>query len=475
MDASEAGQGEAVRGMTAGLGCGEQGHCADAEHDQPESDETGQPEAESGRLLHYRPWLTAGSEQLRALCGEVFDAIPAASSPPKRKPRADAVERRKLCTMSIIANLVAVGLSPAGHEALLLTVRKDAQSRYSKAPFTTEVLRDCLTGMAFLKVVSIEWGRAHVAATKVVISEGFRRRLELAGITPADVGKLPGAETILLRSRSERAGVTGDLMDYPETDLTRAMRAEMEELNASLCAADVRLDGRPLGPIHMVRIFQHHAEKPWGMHGRLYWGPHSNLEKGERYRLSIAGEELCDLDWSTCHLRIAYASAGIEPPAGDLYAIPGLEGHRAGVKEAFNALFNRRPPKAGQAFAPRLPRGTRAMLPTGWDGKLFLQAARDFHPAIIHLFGKPDVGLEFMKLEADMLLEALRRLRTVGCVGLGLHDGLMCQTRYRDDAIKVMQEVSREFLGWVIPVTEKAIWRPDAINSPLMDRPKGTA
>ncbi|MGR9131738.1 hypothetical protein [Rhizobium leguminosarum] len=446
----------------------EQSLSADAAHVLPELDETGQPEAEESRLLHFRPWLTAEGEKLKALCEEVFAAIPPPAITPGRKPRADAIERRKLCTVSLLANLVLLGLSRVRYEALLLSVRRDAKNRYTKAAFTAEVLRECLTALNFLEVVSIKWGRAHQAATRLTISEGFRRRLEADGITPADVGKLPGAETILLRTRGERSGITGDLVDYPETDLTRAMRREVEELNASLCSADIRLDGRPLGPIHMVRIFQHHPEKPWAMHGRLYWGPHSNLEKSERYRLSIAGEELCDLDWSSCHLRIAYASTGIEPPSGDLYAIPGLEEHRAGVKNAFNALFNRRPTETGQAFIPRLPRGTRLKMPAGWTGKLFLEAARQFHPAIAHLFGKPDVGLEFMKLEADMMLETLRRLREVGCVGLPLHDGLMCGKQYREEAIKVMQEVSQVFLGWATPVTEKAIWRPDTNNSPLM-------
>jgi hypothetical protein len=37
--------------------------------------------------------------------------------------------------------------------------------------------------------------------------------------------------------------------------------------------------------------------------------------------------------------RLAYAYLGVEAPTGDLYAIPGMEDYRSGVKLAFNVLL----------------------------------------------------------------------------------------------------------------------------------------
>jgi hypothetical protein len=38
------------------------------------------------------------------------------------------------------------------------------------------------------------------------------------------------------------------------------------------------------------------------------------------------------LDYSSMFARLAYAERGVQPPTGDLYAIPGLVGHRGAVK-----------------------------------------------------------------------------------------------------------------------------------------------
>jgi hypothetical protein len=45
------------------------------------------------------------------------------------------------------------------------------------------------------------------------------------------------------------------------------------------------------------------------------------------------------LDYSSMFARLAYASKGVQPQTRDLYAIPGLEGHRAAVKLGVSALL----------------------------------------------------------------------------------------------------------------------------------------
>src|SRR5208282_6029191 len=74
--------------------------------------------------------------------------------------------------------------------------------------------------------------------------------------------------------------------------------------------------------------------------GRLFGdGFWLTLASGRRAYIRIDGEVVADLDFSSMFARLAYAHLGIEAPSGDLYAIPGLESYRSGVKLAFNILL----------------------------------------------------------------------------------------------------------------------------------------
>jgi hypothetical protein len=66
--------------------------------------------------------------------------------------------------------------------------------------------------------------------------------------------------------------------------------------------------------------------------GRLFGGFWQGLQRERRSGIRIDGEPVATLDYSSMFARLAYASKGVRPPAGDLYAIPGLEGRRDAVK-----------------------------------------------------------------------------------------------------------------------------------------------
>ena len=76
--------------------------------------------------------------------------------------------------------------------------------------------------------------------------------------------------------------------------------------------------------------------------GRLYGGFWQNLKTARRRHIRINGEPVTALDYGSMFTRLAYAELGATPPAGDLYAIPGLEAYRSGVKRAMNCFPLRR-------------------------------------------------------------------------------------------------------------------------------------
>jgi hypothetical protein len=288
-------------------------------------------------------------------------------------------------------------------------------------------------------------------------------KLQTMGITLADIKHhVPFGETILLKRRGGR-GDASELVDYADTETSSTKRTQMQELNASLSNANVRYGGVPVEPFHMVRIFLDDPKaEPWTRHGRLYRGFHLNVKKEDRYKLTISGEELCDLDWSACFIHIAYGIAGAAFPTGDPYGIPGLEHCRDTVKAIMSALLSRRAGTSGDTLPDfKLPRGTAVGLPEGWNGKRFLQAAQSYHAPIAHLFETPEVWAETSFIESEMMLEVLEKLRASGCIALPCHDGLLCPQRFKGLAVVTMETVSKVRLGQAIPVTEKAILRPD--------------
>jgi hypothetical protein len=76
--------------------------------------------------------------------------------------------------------------------------------------------------------------------------------------------------------------------------------------------------------------------------GRMFGGFWENLARHRRANIRINGERVAVADFSSMFVRFAYTSKGLAPPMGDLYAIPGLEGHRRAVKAGVNGtLFDK--------------------------------------------------------------------------------------------------------------------------------------
>ena len=155
--------------------------------------------------------------------------------------------------------------------------------------------------------------------------------------------------------------------------------------------------------------------------GRLFGGFWTNLASGRRANIRIEGERVAHLDYSSMFARLAYAHIGATPPSGELYAIPGLEEYRSGVKLAFNVfLFDRRGsrrkwPKdemgigvGTDADAKASPNSEAArfegLLPAGWESTRRLRMAiLGKHPALSKAFGRR-LGYSLMFTQSQVLM-----------------------------------------------------------------------
>jgi hypothetical protein len=154
------------------------------------------------------------------------------------------------------------------------------------------------------------------------------------------------------------------------------------------------------------------------------------------------------LDYSSMFARLAYATKGVQPPTGDVYAMPGLEGYRGAVKLGVNALLfdqheRRQWPKTEEPDQ---------LLPRGWTLAKFRRALIERHPLIADCIGK-GLGFHLMHTESEIMVRVLTTLVSEGVTALPLHDGILVRKSHASIGKDAMEAVSRDMTSHVLPVT----------------------
>lgn len=415
-------------------------------------------------IIHHNPWLEPRGPALRRLATEIFNEIEqAGAGSDKRRPRKDAVERRRVAAGNLVASLAEIALRGNCESSVAVSARKEAATRYDRREIHRDVTTKAVKSLAEGGLLTLAVGQFLKSRTLIRPTAAFCERLAACGVTAADIGIASGGEPILLKARTGRRNEKVPV-DYADTDEIERLRQEVERISETLNRADLRLDGVPMPPVFMQRIYQienPNAPQVFNRHGRLWGGWWQTLKKERRGLISIDGEAICDLDFSACFLNLAYIRIGAPLPSGDPYALEGLVAcHRPALKKAFSALLFRDGEKR-----PRLPEEIRSELPDGWTMPRLIDAFTAKHPAIAPLFGS-GVGLEIMHTESEILVAALLELADQHIPALGMHDGLGLAVSKKDCGIAAMETASRRIAGVALPVTEKPLRVPDALTRP---------
>ena len=421
------------------------------------------------RLPWFDQWLAARGPTLRSLVSTARDALgkhEKDNGARRRARREDDQRRYEIAVETVVANLAHSALFNVTDKRLaILTGNKPRGfTRYDNDALG-KPLRRLLGDLEALGLVEWRWSPQRGVASSMAPTERLSAMVREAGITREDFGRQNSEEVILL-SRKRKMGewrdsrTERDWVNYTDTAETNAMRADMRRINAWLEDAAISFEddgGEPVD-VHdrtLRRMFMIHEGDPleqrFDLSGRLYGGFWQNLKRKRRAGIGIDGEPVALLDYSSMFTRLAYASKGIEPPNGDLYAIPGLEQHRNAVKVGVNALlFARR-------TLGRWPSTEEddQQPPAGWTMPRFRKALIDYHPAISDCFGT-GLGYSLMHIESEIMVRVLTQLASEKVVALPLHDGML--VRRFDTAIgrEVMEKVSKEVTSFILPVTESA-------------------
>lgn len=132
-------------------------------------------------------------------------------------------------------------------------------------------------------------------------------------------------EPVILRDAN------GQLLDYDDTRATRRMRDNLRWFNHALRSASMSFEATG----QLVRVFNQQFKRG----GRFYCtgGGWQCLPSEERAELTLAGEPVVELDFSSLHPVILYSRVGARPP-DDCYAVPGWP--RGLVKAALLRIIN---------------------------------------------------------------------------------------------------------------------------------------
>ncbi len=188
--------------------------------------------------------------------------------------------------------------------------------------------------------------------SSIAPSPWFSTKVAEFGVALSEFGR-DEAEEVIILTRNTRGPLSGsrkvyrEPIDYSDTGQTRHWREELRAVNAFLAQADIDFldDGlRPrIDPFDRVMrrrfLILPDQESRFDQGGRLFGGFWQTLKSERRRHIRIDGEPVAVLDYGSMFTRLAYAEIGATPPEGDLYAIPGLQGYRSGVKLAMNTLL----------------------------------------------------------------------------------------------------------------------------------------
>jgi hypothetical protein len=283
--------------------------------------------------------------------------------------------------------------------------------------------------------------------TSLQPSTRFKDMVAATGLTSEDIRLVPGGEVIHLRAARSEEFEKAPLIDYQDTSQTRRFRAEMLRINAWLAAADLSADEDQLPASDrfpdlsdrwLVRRF---TQGGFDTGGRLWGGFWGEMKKGSRRSaLMIDEEPAVELDFGQAGARILYGLAAQPVPHVDLYAVPGFERRREGVKKAMSAM----------SFASRrlkkMPKDVKRAFGKSDTMGVVAKAVEAFHWPIAHMFFV-GAGHRAQRIESDIMVATLLRLMDQGITALPVHDAVMVSRSAVRPAGQVMLEVFRDLAG----------------------------
>jgi hypothetical protein len=385
----------------------------------------------------------------------------------QRAPKAKDRLKFELAVEVIVCNLVALALSKRGHRSIAIIRANHASST---SPVYGKPFNRAVTLMEDLGLVSAEIGYRHDRWSRMSSSITATPEFKLPVVRGWDALELKGHDHLITLNTDGKR---------PPRRIPPGLKREVEAINAHLCTANIEA-GEVLhiaswsSTILDWLVTPQHAQLhrafkgDYASGGRLYGGWWQTLPRELRKDIRIDGsaagerarlEPVVNVDFSTMHVRLAYAEAHHQPPSGDLYDLTGRDHERhdwlrlrEGRKQLVSVMFMRkRPLTQWPGGTPREREDIQSRFPKGTRIKDETTAVRERHKAIADWF-ECDRGLKLQRTESDILVAVLLKLIARGITALPIHDAVLVAKSHGETAQRIMEAEARRITGARIPV-----------------------
>ncbi|MGO7307001.1 hypothetical protein ACCS91_24245 [Rhizobium ruizarguesonis] len=403
----------------------------------------------------FNPWRFAKTEASRAVVSEAIAQIQHYEVHHvlrRRRRKGDDQETFELTVEAIVCDLMHHKLfrRPDG---IYVTRSNDIlghRNRYRPRVYgkTFPDILDRLAELAWI-VQDIGHGDGRQGARRTTIRPGPRlvERMEVQAVTFADLGYTGAAETIILKREKEDFWDEADVIDYQDAENTRFFRRQMREVNEWLQTAEIDCatflgDTGPIPDTDERALRRIFTRAKFDSGGRLFGGFWQGMSKDDRFdRLFVNGEAIVELDYAQMGPRQLYGMKSAVPDMADLYAIPGFERYRGGIKTVFSAMvFHDKP-------LTRMPRGAGNKFAKDTGITDVTDAIMGHHPAIADVFFQ-GMGHSVQFQESQIMVDILLQLKSHGIVALPIHDAILVAASHVDVARQVMLDVFRHHVGF---------------------------
>ena len=278
--------------------------------------------------------------------------------------------------------------------------------------------------------------------TTIKAAPRLRRWIDEYRVGLGDFSHDENEEVIILKASREWHGDGGNWIEYEDTEQTNSWREGLRAINRWLKEGDIQYVGglRQIDASNR-RLRRYFNNGRWDEGGRLMGGFWQNMQKAERrHQIRINGERTTELDYGQMALRTLYGIEGTEPPQGDLYAIPGFEEYRDGLKLVINsALFV-------DERQVRMPAGGREHFPKRIKYQDVIEAIERYHAPVAHHFFT-GIGMNLMFRESEIMFGVLLGAMEINIPILPIHDGVLVQVSEEVPIRQLMLDIFEEQVG----------------------------
>ncbi len=338
----------------------------------------------------------------------------------------------------------------------------------SRSPAINPLLPQALDTLEALHFIEQDIGRITSSGERhqTVVRPGRRiiELIEARDLTLDDFLREEPGDEIVLRARKTQDETRGAAIQYADDGETLRMRAEMREVNEHLRHADIALlptpgrNGQFAANVDKRKLTRIFSGGSFTNGGRLYGGFwQQDINSDERTEcILIDRHTVVELDFAQCAVRILYGLVKSVPPAGDLYAVPGLvQADRDDIKTMLSALTF-----VGDARVLELATLARKLcphinVPIDSDRERMTDAAAlreaidllKRHHEPIAGFLPSEIGYQVQRIDSDIMVETLLTLNAKGITALPVHDSLVMRHDRADEARTVMERVFERHTG----------------------------